>query len=94
VPKQLERVNDLLRQASQLISETTTPGFLEIWDGSSGNLLRQYAVPTTDPIAPTPVFTYNSLVVVGSSEFGSGWVMLFKQSINGTTTAGLECGRE
>jgi len=75
--KQLEAVNDLLRQASQLISETTTPGFLEIWDGSDRNLLRQYAVSTVDALAPTPVFTYNSLASAGMSPFGTGWVMIF-----------------
>jgi len=76
-----EAVNDLLRQASQLISETTTPGFLEIWDGSDGNLLRQYAVPTVDALAPTPVFTYNSLASGAMSPFGTGWVMHYLLAI-------------
>ncbi|HVC95317.1 MAG TPA: hypothetical protein VND64_16595, partial [Pirellulales bacterium] len=59
----------------------TTPGFLEIWDGSDGNLLRQYAVPTVDALAPTPVFSYNSLASGAMSPFGTGWVMLYLQSV-------------
>jgi len=86
--KQLEAVNELLRKASQDIVETSRPGFLEVWDGSTGNLLRQYAVPTVDALAPTPVFTYNSLASVANSPFGNGWVMLFLQSVNGSTTSG------
>ncbi|HEV3022930.1 MAG TPA: hypothetical protein VGX76_10695, partial [Pirellulales bacterium] len=59
--KQLQAVNDLLHQATGTLLQTTTPGFMEVWDANSGDLLRQYAVPTVDGLAPTPVFTYNSL---------------------------------
>src|SRR5579863_8812459 len=35
--QQLDAVNDLLRQASHEFAVSTKPGWLEVWDGSTGN---------------------------------------------------------
>src|SRR5207247_6287435 len=88
--KQLKAVNELLHKASQLIAAATTPGFLEFWDGSAGNFMRQYAAPTVDSVAPTPVFTFNSQNAIGppNAFYGNRWWLSFIQSINGSTTAG------
>jgi YD repeat-containing protein len=93
---QLQAVNKLLQLASQELAVTNVPGWLEAWNGQTGNLLRQFSVPTVDPIAPTPVFTYNSDTSMQSahSEFGAGFAMVFKQSVNsvGSSTAVINKG--
>src|SRR5487761_1145694 len=57
------------------------PGPLEVWDGRTENLMKQYSPPIVDDLAPWPVFTYNSMGP-GSIELGSNWTMLYRQTIN------------
>ncbi|HEV3342997.1 MAG TPA: hypothetical protein VG125_21665 [Pirellulales bacterium] len=86
--KQLEAVNAIVRMAAQELAVNQIPGWLEIWDGGQGNLLRQYSMPTVDALAPTPVFTYNSIIHAQPSGLGQSWNMIFAQSvvsINSTT---------
>lgn len=93
---QIQAVNAILQQASQDFSRSPLPGWLEVWDGSSGNFLRQFSVPTVDALGPTPVFTYNSSTALSTagSPFGAGWSMIFNQTVQAvsSTTAIINKG--
>lgn len=84
--KQLKAVNDILRSATHEFGPTRAPGWLEVWDGGNGNLLRQYAVPTVDALAPTPVFTYNSVLGGAITVWGFDWNMIFAPTITAVTS--------
>src|SRR5487761_1862993 len=72
---QLRAVNLQLQRAAATLAPGSRPGALEVWDGRTGNLMKQYSPPIVDDLAPWPVFTYNSMGP-GSIELGSNWTML------------------
>src|SRR5262249_12359983 len=76
------------QQISQVTRSTgSSPGAsqvgqLEIWDGAARNLIRQFAPPMVDCIAPWPIFTYNCVGGSGNgSDFGCNWSMLYRQTV-------------
>ncbi|HVA48257.1 MAG TPA: hypothetical protein VNH11_17965 [Pirellulales bacterium] len=79
---QLRAVNLQLQRASAPLGPGSKPGALEVWDGRSGNLMRQYSPPRVDELAPWPVFTYNSTAAYSFLEFSSNWTMLFRQTVS------------
>jgi RHS repeat-associated protein len=84
---QLAAVNALVRAASQELAVSQVPGWLEVWDGGTGNLLRQYSMPTVDALGPTPVLTYNSIAFNTLSQFGLAWYMSFGPSITSVNSS-------
>jgi YD repeat-containing protein len=92
---QLRAVNLQLQRAAPPAGPGSRLGALEVWDGRTGNLMRQYSPPYVDQLAPWMVFTYNSLPQgAGAAGMSANWAMLFYQTAaaSGSTTAVVNNG--
>jgi hypothetical protein len=91
----IQSLNSLVAQAVQPLA-AAPPGWLQLWDASSGNLLLQYSVPAIDALAPAPIFTFNSAAstfAIGSLQraqvFHNGWFMSFLDFVTGSGTTAV-----
>lgn len=91
---QLQAVRQQVAPFTPAVGGSSTPGSAEIWDSSSGNLLRQWSPPMVDLLAPVPALTYNSLDNPGAAGMPANWIMLYNRKITNvnSTTAALRTG--
>jgi hypothetical protein len=92
---QLRAVNLQVQRAAPATGPGSHLRALEVWDGRTGSLMRQYSPPYVDQLAPWMVFTYNSLPQgAGAVGMSADWSMLFYQSVAaaGSTTAVVNNG--